>query len=159
MNFGQPPADAFGQEPPDRIEVFETNRERVESITSPDKCSACHEQIDPPGFAFENYDSIGRFRSVDNGASIDSSGELKMPNGDVLTFSTGIELAHLLSTHPVVQECYTQQLLNYAAGAIVPSSDAVQEIKDSFKNNDNILELIVTIVSSGIFRTRRGTEP
>ena len=42
-------------------------------------CADCHARLDPPGFAFENYDAVGKFRSKDGDAVIDPSGIL--PNG------------------------------------------------------------------------------
>src|SRR5690606_32178622 len=54
----------------------QTNRERVALHTSPVACAECHEKIiNPIGFAFENYDAIGRVRTMDAGQAIDTASE------------------------------------------------------------------------------------
>jgi len=51
-----------------------TVRERVEQHRSNPVCAACHNVMDPLGFALENYDAIGRYRAADEGRPIDASG-------------------------------------------------------------------------------------
>jgi hypothetical protein len=43
---------------------------------------ACHSIFDPPGLAFENYDGIGAFRTMDGGKPVDASGIVRFPSGD-----------------------------------------------------------------------------
>ena len=70
-----------------------TNRERVEAHTGVGTCGeGCHSLlINPPGFAFENYEGLGRYRTEDNGQPVDSSGALYI-DGMEQTFDNGIDL-------------------------------------------------------------------
>ena len=65
MDLGAPPASAESASPADIPEAESTNRFRTENATSPSNCQGCHVQINPPGFAFENYDSLGAWRTQD----------------------------------------------------------------------------------------------
>ena len=51
-------------------------RDRMEEHRSNPACASCHKLMDPIGFALENFDAIGRWRTVDNGAAIDASAQL-----------------------------------------------------------------------------------
>jgi hypothetical protein len=73
-----PPADvpALGEKPPAGQEHL-TLRERLSMHRQRSDCKGCHEQIDPLGFALENYDPIGVWREkYDNGRDVDMSGTL-----------------------------------------------------------------------------------
>jgi hypothetical protein len=53
---------------------FKTQRAYVEALTKPDQCAGCHRIVNPPGFALENYDGIGKWQTVDpRGGAIDAS--------------------------------------------------------------------------------------
>ena len=51
-----------------------TTRERVSLQTKPQACQTCHATINPLGFAFENFDAVGRYRTTEQGKPIDASG-------------------------------------------------------------------------------------
>jgi hypothetical protein len=73
-----PPADvpALGEQPPAGQEQL-TLRERLSMHRQRSDCKGCHEQIDPLGFALENYDPIGVWREkYENGRDVDMSGTL-----------------------------------------------------------------------------------
>ena len=55
-----------------------TNRERVEATTGKGTCGeACHMALfNPLGYAFENYDAIGKYRTVDHGQPVDAASSL-----------------------------------------------------------------------------------
>ena len=57
-----------------------TTRQRFEEH-SKNPCAGCHQLLDPLGFAFENYDGIGRYRTTDNGQPVDASGTLHLGSG------------------------------------------------------------------------------
>ena len=66
-----------------------TTREQVERHRNNPACASCHARIDPLGFALENFDVIGRWRTRDEGGEIDPSG--KLPNGADVFRSAGTE--------------------------------------------------------------------
>jgi len=67
-------------------------RERLELHRQKPECASCHQRMDPLGFGLENYDAIGRWRTLDSGVAIDASGTL--PSGE--SFSGPAELKKLL---------------------------------------------------------------
>src|SRR5713101_8253251 len=77
-------------------------------------CASCHNMIDPAGFALENFDSIGRWRTVDESFNpIDASGSL--PDGT--KFQGIIEFREALVRHPErFVSTVTEKLLTYALG-------------------------------------------
>src|SRR5262249_13273761 len=71
-----------------------TMREQMEAHRANPVCASCHARMDPIGFALENYDGIGRWRTKDAGALIDASG--KLPDGT--KFNGPAELKKILLT-------------------------------------------------------------
>ena len=152
--LGSPPAAAEGARPPDTVEAESTNRERIVAVTSPTGCAACHDRINPAGFAFENYDSMGRWRDTDNDQPVDASGSLALEE-DTLEFENGVELSQLLATNEQVQNCYARRWTDYAIGATLDETDPeVQRIQRDFRKDDNVLQLLEAIATSDLFRYR-----
>jgi hypothetical protein len=116
--LGSPPAAAEGTRPPDTVDAEATNRERTEAVTSSVACSACHDSINPTGFAFENFDAMGKYRDEDNGQPVNASGSLDLRE-ETLTFEDGVDLSRQLSTNEQVQACYALRWTRYALGTIV----------------------------------------
>lgn len=86
-----------------------TLRERLERHREDPACAGCHRFIDPPGFLFEHFDSIGRHRWAVDGIEVDASGEL-----DGTPLADGTDLAALLRDDPRVARCIAKQLYRYA---------------------------------------------
>ena len=94
-----------------------TVRERMERHRASPTCAACHAKMDPMGFALENFDAVGRWRSIDREANapIDPSGTL--PDGT--PFTTPAEFRMALLREPWASEfvsTVTNKLLTYAIG-------------------------------------------
>ena len=88
-------------------------RERLSAHRDNPACSGCHRLMDPVGFALENYDAIGRWRSVDTGRPIDASGEL----WDGSAFDGVAELEAVLLARPeLFLTTLTEKLLVFATG-------------------------------------------
>ena len=156
QSLGAPPPGAEEQAPPDTLDAESTNRERTEAVTSPTNCAVCHDMINPPGFAFENYDSMGGWRAEDNGQPIDASGSFYM-GGEQFNFQNAIELASQLANSNQVRNCYSLLWTQYATGTELNTNHpAVAAIQDEFRQNDNIQNLLLSIATSDLFRYRRG---
>lgn len=145
--------------PDDLMPVGNTNRERIESITGPDSCAAsCHTSIiNPPGFALENYDAIGRWRDTDNGYPVDATGTYAFPDGREITFSNAIELSQQLAESPELHACYTRQMLEYLYGRDLGEGDralAEQLAGQSLDENLTVRDIVTRVVTSGAFRFR-----
>ena len=134
-------------------------RQRMEQHRANPSCANCHARMDPLGFAFENFDAIGRFREKDGEFVIDPAGEL--PTGE--KFSGPTELKEVLKTRQnLFARCITEKLLTYALGRGLEYYDrpAVDRITTALAQNGyRFSTLIVEIVKSEPFRLRRGLGP
>ena len=106
-----------------------TVRERLEAHRENPTCNACHGVMDPLGFALENFDAIGRWRTKDRDANepIDSSGQLA--DGTVVNGPVDLRNALLEQPDQIVQTL-TEKLMTYALGRGVEYYDmpAVRKI-------------------------------
>ena len=130
-------------------------RERMEVHRTNPQCASCHQQMDPLGFALENYDAIGRWRTMDGGFPIDPSGVL--PGSG--KFSDVSELKTLLgATAPKkFAKCLIENMLTYALGRGLEPYDycTVEEIRGSLAANDyRARSIIFGIVESKAFQNR-----
>ena len=157
MHLGTPVQGAETALPPDTLTAESTNRERTAAATRPRTCNTCHRTINPPGFAFEHYDAIGRWRSHDNGRLVDASGALTLAGGERIAFADGVDFARQLAASRRARDCYVLHWTRYALGegldAAAPGLDALQA---GFRADDSIEELLVSIAGSDLFRRRPG---
>lgn len=130
-------------------------RERLVKHREDPACNVCHAQLDPLGFAFENYDAIGRWRDVDGRHRIDAAGEL--PDGS--RFADAAELKRVLAARSAqVQRTLAEKLLTYALGRGLEHFDActVDDILRVLNARGPTLHnMIQAIVASEAFRSRR----
>jgi hypothetical protein len=97
-----------------------TNRERVEATTGVGTCGfRCHGSLfNPLGFAFENYDAIGKYRTMDEGKVVNAADAYSL-DGKLQSFNNAIELSALLAAAKETHHCYLQNLLSYLQGQVV----------------------------------------
>jgi hypothetical protein len=119
-----PPPDPAATPLPE-IEPNMTNRERVEKTTGKGTCGeGCHGVwINPLGYAFENYDAVGKYRTMDYGKPVDASGSTVL-DGAVQTFSNGVELSHLIGEAKQTHDCYARKLMAYLHGRLMTTTEA-----------------------------------
>jgi hypothetical protein len=132
-----------------------SGRERLKQHRANAACASCHEQMDPVGFALENFDAVGRWRVTDAGQSIDASGGL--PDGSEFTGVSGLEQA-LLNRPELFVRTLTEKLLTFALGRGVEDYDApaIRKIVAGAKGDNYCFSrLIVGIVTSTPFQMRR----
>ena len=133
-------------------------RAQMEQHRANPVCASCHKVMDPLGFALENYDAIGRWRTVDakSGAAINSSGAL--PDG---TTFTGLgELRSVLVKQRNYDFVMTviEKLLTYALGRGTEYTDApaMREIMRQTATDEHMLSsLIMAVIESNPFHMRR----
>lgn len=103
-----------------------TNRERVEMITGKGTCGeACHATLfNPLGYAFENYDAIGEFRTMDQGKTVNAADSYTL-DGQVQTFTNGVDLSHLLANAKETHACYVQNMMTYLNGRELQANEGV----------------------------------
>jgi len=96
-----------------------TTRERFAAHSANPVCAACHTLIDPLGFGFENYDAVGTYRAMENGKTIDSSGEVRGIDPEVDgPFANGVEFARRIATSKVLKNCVSREAFRWGIGRV-----------------------------------------
>jgi mono/diheme cytochrome c family protein len=131
-------------------------RQQMETHRANPACATCHSKMDPLGFALENYDGIGKWRTRDGKFPVDSSGTL--PNGK--TFDGPAEMrAALLAELPEFAHCVIEKMLIYALGRGLQPYDrrTVDEIGRKLAGSGYPFQSIIyEVVHSYPFQSRRG---
>jgi mono/diheme cytochrome c family protein len=131
-----------------------TMREAMEQHRANPACASCHARMDPLGFAFENFDAVGRWRTTSAGSAVDASGAL--PDGTKFNGVAGL-LQQLLQHREQFVGTFTERLLTYAIGRGLEHYDApaVRGIVRGAASSDYRFASIVTaIVTSTPFQMR-----
>jgi hypothetical protein len=132
-------------------------RQRMEQHRSNPDCAVCHNKMDPIGFAFENFDAIGAWRSLDGKFPIDSAGTL--PSGQ--SFNGPDELKAILKSQGAFVRSLSEKMLTFALGRGLEYYDkcAVDDIcKALVKNDYRFSTLAAEIVKSEPFLMRKKKE-
>jgi hypothetical protein len=136
-----------------------TNRQRVEMTTGKGTCGqACHSVLfNPLGNAFENYDAIGEYRTMDQGQTVDASDTYEL-DGQQQTFKNGVELSHLLADAKETHACYVQNMMSYLNGREL-TADEQQTTVDYYARVSragmiSVHDLELALVTSDAFLNR-----
>lgn len=154
-----PPPPAPGNVPPlDEAAVGSSAslRQQMEQHRKNPVCASCHARMDPIGFALENFDAVGAWRTMDGKFPIDTTGEL--PNGKAINSASDL-IGVLKAERTAFAEAITEKLLTYALGRGVARTDrkAVQKIVANVAANQyRFSSLVLEIVKSMPFQMRRG---
>jgi hypothetical protein len=136
-----------------------TTREQVERHRNNPACNSCHSRIDPLGFALENFDVIGNWRTADGDGPIDASG--KLPSGETFSGPDGLK-SMLLGHDEAFARGAIERLMTYALGRELDARDqpTVREIiRQTRANRYRFTDLVTGIVNSIPFRMRQTQEP
>jgi mono/diheme cytochrome c family protein len=132
-------------------------RQRMEAHRTNPVCASCHAMMDPLGLPLENFDAVGRWRTLGEGSlGIDASGG--MPGGAAFSGPDGLRRALLGSDRFVAT--LTEKMLTYALGRGLEHYDApaVRSIvKNAAAGDYRLTSLIVGIVQSAPFRMRKAS--
>ncbi|MGI9625900.1 MAG: DUF1592 domain-containing protein [Longimicrobiales bacterium] len=131
---------------------FLTVRERMEQHRASPTCNSCHRFIDPIGLALENFDVTGQWRVRDNGAPVESVGELY--DGTALEGPADLRRALLSRPEPLVRT-FTENLMAYALGRRVEYFDmpTIREItRNAADENYRMSAFIKGVANSPAFR-------
>jgi mono/diheme cytochrome c family protein len=134
-------------------------REALERHRANPACAACHAKLDPLGFALENFDAVGAYRTEDDGIAVEASGAL--PDGTLVDGPAGLRRV-LRGRRDEFVETLAAKLLTYAIGRGLESYDqpAVRDIRRRVEAADyRFSALVSAIVDSVPFRLRRIPEP
>ena len=162
--LGTPPASP----PPNVPDLAEaskgkaaTVREQTEMHRARPQCTSCHAVMDPLGFALENFNTVGAFRSVDPQYHLPIDPRATMPDGTVLTGPADLHKA-LAARSGQFAQIITEKLMTYAVGRPVDFNDmpTVRRIvRDAKAHNDTFESIVMGVVNSDAFRRRAPAAP
>ena len=130
-------------------QIYKTARERLDAHANEPMCAGCHKITDPIGLALEIFDSAAGFRTTENGALIDTSGE---HNGSA--YADAIGLSKALHDDPAVITCIVNKVFAYSIGRSANRSekDWIEQLTQNFSDNGyQFLELMRRIAASDTF--------
>jgi hypothetical protein len=130
-------------------------RERLAEHRQSAACAACHRLIDPVGFALEQFDAVGRWRTMEEGRPIDAAGGL--PDGSSFEGVAGLEAA-LLKRPELFVRTLTEKLFIFALGRAPEESDAPairKIVRDARAGRYRFSSLILGITTSTPFQMRK----
>lgn len=153
---GTIPAPPANVPPPKEASEGGTTRSRFAEHSQNACATGCHSLFDGLGYAFEHYDGIGRFRSLDNGQPVDSSGTLVL-DGQQVSFADGIQLSALLAQSSDVERCFASRAASYGLGRAVVEADRFSTesaVASYVVAGAGMRDLLATLAASRTFRYR-----
>ena len=136
-----------------------TVRARLEQHRNKASCRMCHGVIDPTGLALENFDAIGRWRTMDSEANVPIDASTVLPTG--VAINGVVELrAQLVARPEVFARTVTERLLMYAVNRQLEYFDMPQVraiVRTAAKENYKLSSIVLGIVNSDAFR-KQGVE-
>ena len=161
-------------EPPPEVPAVEPDtsgaksiRELLQKHNADPSCAGCHKKIDPPGFALENFDPVGRWRDFYpvyekvNGKVVRKDG---LPVDAVGTMLDGTELrdvtdlkSYLVKNIDIFGNCLAEKLLVYATGrdlGFTERKEVEKVVKNVRQSGNGFQDLIVALVLSESFQTK-----
>ena len=155
---GSPPPNPPAVVPPFKESVNNqkvlTVRERIEDHRQNPVCNACHQIMDPIGLTMENFDAIGRWRSNDEGLTIDPSS--RMYDGTELDGVPSLSQAILARSEAFLGN-FAENLLAYGVGRVLDHRDmpTVRSIRGAAAaDNNRFSTFVMSVVNSAPFQMR-----
>jgi hypothetical protein len=149
-----PPPDVPALKEDEQREKPKTMREQMAEHRANPVCASCHKVMDPIGFALENFDPVGAWRTREPGGPIDASGELA--DGSHIDGVVGLRDA--LVRHPeVLVQTFTEKMLIYALGRGLDYHDmpAVRAVvREAGAANNRFSSIVLAIAKSTPFQMR-----
>ncbi len=113
-----PPGDVDFSQFEDPDSPNPTAKDRLAAHSVEPACAGCHKIMDPIGLGLEQLDGIAQFRTTENSAVIDASGEL-----DGIPFEDGADLGRAVAQNPATTACLVNRLTEYAFGRPLGARD------------------------------------
>jgi len=145
-----PPPSDVDTSIPEASATAVTLRDRVAVHLEDEYCASCHQLVDPIGLGFEQFDGLGHFRTLEQGATIDPSGDLDGASFDVAWGLTG----HI-AEHEDLGACLAQTLLAYGSGHSITQGEyeAVDYLTEGFQFMDYSIQFLMSdLIMSSAFR-------
>ncbi len=134
-----------------------TRRQRIEAGFQMEPCHTCHSIINPPGYALEHFDSLGRFRAMDNGVPVDASGEMQI-DGRTVSFADANELAGDIADSDALVACYADHWARFVYADSDPDPCLVDPLERALEGGDRPAPAVLRAAAlSDVMRYRSTT--
>lgn len=154
ISLPPPPPTVNADEP--AITPGATTRERFATHSANPTCAACHSKIDPPGFVLESYDAVGRYRTTENDAPIDTTVTIAALTPDLNGQYPNVRaLLEKFAQTQAVGDCYSTQWFRYALKRDPVNRDAcsLQRLLGAFDaSQGTIRDLVRAVATADAFR-------
>lgn len=134
-----------------------TNRQRVATATMNAPCNGCHTSIiNPLGFALEHLDGVGKYRTQENGLTIDSTTSYII-DGQSVPIADAVGLSKAIAESEQANACYAQNLAEYLYGRVVTRDTDNQLVEQGgwlSHDKESVQTLIVNLLATDAFLTR-----
>ena len=163
--MGDPPPDASTAQPNPNADLPQTTRRIAEGKTSGPSCQGCHRIVNPPGFAFEQYDALGRFRThewaatragIDVLAEVDTGANVAF--ADVRGFVSGpLELSRRLAESPTALDCHALTVFERALARKANAKDSctLDSLQARFRETGDLRALWLDVATGAPVRKVR----
>jgi hypothetical protein len=142
---------------PPKVDQTTSTRDRFKQHEmTGSSCAACHALMDPLGFGFEHYDTIGQWRTVDGPSTVDATGMVTGTDVDG-PYDGAVALMAKLSVSTQVANCVATQWFRFATGRTETTADmcTLQTIRAQFSSSQTDMRALpVAIATSDAFRYR-----
>jgi hypothetical protein len=131
-----------------RFDPSLTMREKVAELTRSAACQNCHSMINPLGFSLENYDAVGRYRTVDNKKPVDATGEYTTADGKAVKLTGARDVAEYAATSAEAHRGFIQQLFHHLVKqpAAAYGANSLEQLRRSFAGSQfNVQKLVIEI--------------
>jgi hypothetical protein len=135
-----------------------TQRQHLSELTA--GCGgACHAQLNPLGFAFENFDGMGQARDTDNGGAVDTAASYPFEDG-TREFADARELMSILADDAQAHRCYSKKVAGYALQRDIVASDRpLLGTLSAVSRAGSLKDMVLALVRDSAFRLRASEEP
>lgn len=155
MAVAMAPPDVVAQVPPPDMNNRRTFRQRLEDRTAEARCQGCHSLMDPFGFPFEGFDSLGRPRTTDNNLPVDTTGTYDAIFSRNERYQGAQDFTALLRDDARFSQCMATTVFRQATGRFEKDSEGqvLHDVHEGWKSTGyKFPELVMAIVTSDAFR-------
>ena len=141
-----PQAASFKEE---ELDPSLSMREKVTFATRDSTCMRCHGTINNLGFSLENYDAVGRWRSMENEKPVNATGDYKAQDGKTIPLDGARSLAKFTATNADARKAFIRQMFHYMIKqpAAAYGGKTVDKLYLNFrKSKFNVKKLIIEVL-------------
>ena len=143
----------------DSSSPVKTARDRLTAHSTNPTCAGCHRLTDPVGLGLEQFDGVGEFRTTENDAAIDITGDL-----DGVPYRNAKELSQVVRDNPATTSCIVNRLASYALGRALGRDEAplAAYLEKSFVDHDYSVPKLLRTIATGealytVIKPKEGT--